>query len=208
MKKLAVIFLVVIATGSTLLFSITSSEKHKTNGSSPSCFLPGNSLFHSGDIIFRDGRGAISSLFRNCSLNDPCYSHAGIIHEERGQFYVFHVIGGEGNEGIMRKDKIVDFCRSEQAYSFAVYRTDQDNYKIDSLAKKYYDNHLRFDPQFDLNSDDKMYCTELIFKILQQVTGENNFLPLTTFAGVSYCACDNIYLSPHLKKIYTHIYTH
>jgi hypothetical protein len=48
-----------------------------------------------------------------------------------------------------------------------------------------------------------MYCTELVYKILKKVSGKDNFLPLTNFSGVLYESCDNIYLSPHVVKIYT-----
>jgi hypothetical protein len=205
MKRFAVLLSVVIAAATTLLFSFSFTRPVHLKISTPRFSIPYQQL-RSGDIIFRDGRGAVSSLFRNFSKTDPRYSHAGIIHREDNQAYVYHVIGGEGNEGLMRKEKLADFCSNLQAYSFAVYRTDLDGKIIDSVAGNFFRNHLSFDAHFDLNSDDKMYCTELVYKILRQVSSDNNFLPLTTIAGVVYCACDNIYTSPHLTNIYSHAY--
>ena len=178
-------------------------QTNKSNGKIKTPLIP-DSLFRSGDIIFRDGRGVISSAFRKLSLTDPRYSHAGIIHKENGSVFVYHMLGGErGLNNKMRKDLLSYFCNPIQSNSFAVYRMDQNGKKIDSLAAYYFSKNLEFDTAFSLATDDKMYCTELIYKILIKVSGKDNFLPLTTFSGVKYEACDNIYLSLHSKKIYS-----
>jgi hypothetical protein len=165
-----------------------------------------DSLFHNGDIIFRDGRGVISTIFRNMSLTDQSFSHGGIIHIEGTQCYVYHVIGGEGRNSVMRKEKIENFCNRNEAASFAIFRTDLDGKKIDSAAGIYYNKRILFDDKFDLHTDDKMYCTELIYKIFTRLSANNNFIPLTTVNNVSYCSCDNIFLSPHLNRIYSYNY--
>jgi hypothetical protein len=195
--------------GTCFLFSYSTIREHETktninSTSNPLRISYPDSLFHSGDLIFRDGRGIISSTFRKLSLTDPKYSHAGIIHRENGKIFVYHMIGGEENKtNKMRKDLLSDFCCPIQSNAFGVYRTDQNENEIDSLAGYYFSNHLEFDTHFDLTTDDKMYCTELIYKILKKVSGQDNFLPLSVLSGVNYEACDNIYLSSHSKKIYS-----
>ncbi len=163
-----------------------------------------DSMFRTGDLIFRDGRGFISAAFRKLSLSDPRYSHAGIIHIEKGKLFVFHLLGGEANKNNkMRKELLSNFCSPIQSNSFAVYRTDQNGKSIDSLAEYFFRKKVEFDSEFNLETDNKMYCTELLYKILKRVSGQDNFLPLTTLSGVKYEACDNIYLSHHSKKIYS-----
>jgi len=163
-----------------------------------------DSLFLPGDIIFREGRGIISDAFRQMSLNDKKYSHAGIIHGYNNQLYVFHTIGGEENKDRkMRMDLLSDFISPLQSNAFAVYRTDLDNMKIDSIASTFYGNEVKFDAEFDLGTLDKLYCTEMVYRILTHVSGNDNYLPLTELSGVKYVSCDNIYLSPHLKNIFT-----
>ena len=194
--------------GASMMFSFKSKNEVilqtiKPSGKIKTPFIP-VTLFHSGDIIFRDGRGVISSAFRRLSLTDPRYSHAGIIHKENGVVYVYHILGGERNpNNKMRKDLLSYFCSPLQSNSFAVYRMDQNGKKIDSLAAYYFLKKLEFDTGFNLATDNKMYCTELIYKILIMVSGQDNFLPLTTISGLKYEACDNIYLSSHSKKIYS-----
>lgn len=165
-----------------------------------------DSLFRSGDIIFRDGRGFLSMAFRKMSLISPEYSHAGIIHREGEKVFVYHVIGGEGNQtNLMRKEPLNNFCSPQESNSFGVYRSDLNGKQIDSLAGYYFSKRLNFDTKFDLSSDDKMYCTELVYRILINISGKNNFIPLTTLSGVDYVACDNIFLSPHMTKVFSSI---
>ena len=192
------------------MFSFSSVNKNQVNGQHGNPTLKfrttsiPDSLFRSGDLIFRDGRGFISAAFRRLSLTDPRYSHAGIIHREKGKIFVYHIIGGEGNyTNRMRKDLLSNFCSPLQSNAFAVYRTDQNGNSIDSLTEYYFSKKIEFDTGFSLATDDKMYCTELLYKILTKVSGQDNFLPLTALSGVKYESCDNIYLSPHSKKIYS-----
>jgi len=208
MKKFPDLFLMILILASSFMISFSTKEKNIIENKNKSENVKFNnknipdSLFHSGDLIFRDGRGFISSAFRKLSLTDPHYSHAGIIHRENGKIFVYHLIGGEGQQNKMRKDLLENFCSSLQANSFAIYRSDQNGEQIDSLAKYFFSKEIEFDSGFSLMTNDKMYCTELLYKILVKVSGQDNFLSLTTLSGIKYVSCDNIYLSPHMKKIY------
>ena len=167
-------------------------------------FVISDSLFHTGDLIFRDGRGVISSAFRRFSLNSPLYSHAGIIHRENGKIFVYHIIGGEPKPfGNMKKETLNNFIDPLQANAFAVYRFNIRPEIIDSFAIDYYSKNIEFDKKFDLKSDDKLYCTEMVYKILLKASGDKNLIPLSQISGLEYIACDNIYLSPHSKLIYS-----
>ncbi len=214
MKKYPDIFLMVLLVGASMFFSFSTKNRIDSNVVLNKSALKINNpvipdtLFRSGDLIFRDGRGFISSVFRRLSLIDPRYSHAGIIHKEDGKLYVFHIIGGEGSKNNqMRKDPFADFCSPLQSNAIAVYRTDLNGKRIDALAEYYFSKKIEFDTDFNLETDDKMYCTELIYHILKKVSGQNNFLPLSTISGIKYASCDNIYLSIHSKKIFSIAYT-
>jgi hypothetical protein len=193
--------------GSTLLFSFSPVSHSASVAGERKHFqfkIP-DSLFHSGDLIFRDGKGFISKAFRKLSLTDPHYSHAGIIHRESNNLFVYHIIGGEGKlNSKMRKEKLADFCSSSLSDGFAVFRTDLKGAAIDSLAGYYYSKKISFDTDFNLDTDDKMYCTELLYKVLEKVSGRNNFITLTHLSGFTYVACDNIYMSLHNKNIYSY----
>jgi hypothetical protein len=171
---------------------------------------PEISLLKSGDLIFRHGRGAISKALMLFSRHEAKYSHAGIISMENNKAYVYHAIGGEENRSNkLRKDPIEVFCNPNDIYSFGIYRLDLDTNqlrKVDSLANNYYKHGLEFDTRFDIQSDDKMYCSEFVYKTIIQATGDKNYLPLSASSGISYVACDDLYLNVHCRNLYSYSY--
>jgi hypothetical protein len=200
MKK-GLILLLFFATSAFIFYAF---KRHDLSDKNFSRVIIPDSLFRSGDIVFRDGRGFLSNAFKKMCLTDRSYSHAGIIHIQDKCTYVLHVIGDRENKSReMRKDMLSDFCSGKISNGYAVYRSDLPGAKIDSIAVVYYNSRLQFDDKFDLSDDDKMYCTELVSKVLCTVSGNKNYLPLTEVAGIKYIACDNIYLSPHLHKLFS-----
>lgn len=171
---------------------------------------PDHLILQTGDLIFRHGRGAISNALKQFSRRETKYSHAGIISIESDQVFVYHAIGGEENRSNkLRKDPIELFCSPKQAHEFGIYRLDLDTQlfcKMDSLAKSCYQQGLEFDPKFNMNTDDKMYCSEFVYKVIAKTTGIENYLPLSMCSGVSYVACDDLYYNAHCLLIYSYHY--
>jgi hypothetical protein len=206
MKKIPDLFLMTVLITAICFFSFNTARKEQPRQLiNKSAIIP-DSLIHSGQLIFRDGRGIISGVFKKLSLRDHKYSHAGIIHLENGKAYVYHMLGGEGGKNnYMRKELLQSFCSPQESNSFAVYQADVNNLLIDSIATAYFKRKITFDEAFDLSSDDKMYCTELIWKILQTISGKDKFLSLTELSGVKYISCDDIYMSGHCKIIFSQL---
>lgn len=179
--------------------------QHKWSHAKPDC-----STLHSGDLIFRHGRGAISNMLMAFSTHEAKYSHAGIVSVENNKVFVYHAIGGEENvSNKLRKDPIEVFCNPNDVHSFGIYRLDLNEkqlLQVDSIAESYYKDGLEFDTKFDLKTDDKMYCSEFVYKIILRVTRNENYLSLTTVSGMNYVACDNLYLNAHSRFIYSYTY--
>ena len=163
----------------------------------------------SGDIIFRLGHGFISEALRTLSQRDQHYSHAGIISVENGMPYVYHLIGGESEASTIRREKLEDFCKPENAKSFAVYRILSDDLQrniIDSLNHYYYHCTLPFDNRFDMNTDSAMYCTEYVYKVISQANDHNILITSSVLSGFRYISCDDIYLNSSVQKIFEYQY--
>ena len=171
---------------------------------------PNLSQLRYGDLIFRHGRGIISNVLITFGRSEKKYSHAGIVSVENGNVFVYHAIGGEENiSNKLRKDPLADFCNPADAHAFGVYRTGLDDSQINSvmiLASTYYKNGLQFDTKFDLSTDDKMYCTEFVYKIFKQALGNENYISLSTINGKQYIACDDLYCNAHCREIYHYQY--
>jgi hypothetical protein len=97
------------------------------------------------------------------------FSHVGIICFENGVPFVIHAVPGENGEGpdFIKKDKITDFLDSRKVSRYAVLRARfpaEQNGIAARNALQYYLEKRTFDDQYDLNTDDKLYCTELVIK--------------------------------------------
>ncbi|MEO8088439.1 MAG: YiiX/YebB-like N1pC/P60 family cysteine hydrolase [Bacteroidota bacterium] len=171
---------------------------------------PGISLLKTGDLIFRHGRGFISNALMSLGQREKKYSHSGIVSIENGKVFVYHAIGGEENlSNKLRKDPLSVFCEPKDVHAFGIYRTDLNEKQIHavmSLVSTYFQTRLEFDPKFDLATDDKMYCTEFVYKVFERALGKQNYISLSTFTGKQYIACDDLYCNSHCQPIYSYQY--
>jgi len=129
-----------------------------------------------GDIIFRRGR-SIESYAVLLADKRKEYSHVGIIWIENRKPFVIHAVPDENTTEVeyIKKETIEIFLSKEKASKFAIYRSglsEETNEKAAKIALQYYNNHYVFDGQYDLNTDSKLYCTELIIKAFGQVDSQ------------------------------------
>jgi hypothetical protein len=161
-------------------------------------------LLHTGDVALRMGMGADSYLLSQLNHRDKRYSHCGIVVIEGGKPYIYHCIGGEDNpDERMRRDAAPRFFSSTNNTAIAIARFDnngdQTNKLINALLQYYHKRPL-FDMKFDLASDDKLYCSELVYKCLRKARPD---MPLTLTQGITgrYVAPDNLYTNDHASFV-------
>lgn len=158
-----------------------------------------------GDLILRTGNDFTSLSLRLFSRKDKTYSHAGIASVEDGKVYVYHAIGGEDNPNEkLRKDRFEVFCNPRTNLGFGIYRYDFSaliHQRLDSIIKKYYQEEIPFDMQFDLKTDDRMYCAEFVYKSVIRASRDTNYLPVSHLHQFAYVATDNLFLNIHAKEI-------
>ena len=212
MKTFRIIF---IAGAVILLFfkheySLSENSKPKNYFKNP---FPDESIknnFESGDIILRSGKGFISDVFRQFSLNDKKYSHAGIISVKQNKVFVYHILGGEAKQPTqMRKELLDSFCSATENNSFAIYRYDLTNTEKENMLNNlnsFSQKKIIFDSHFDLATDSAMYCTELVYKMVESATTKKNYLPVTVIDGNKFIAPDNLYINAHARLIYSYAY--
>jgi hypothetical protein len=123
---------------------------------------------------------------------------------------VYHSIGGEENvSNKLRKDLLEDFCNPSTVHSFGIYRLDltqQQLLELDSIVRSAYNSGLEFDTKFDFSTDDKMYCSEFVYKTIMKVVRQRNYLPVSAVSEIKYVSCDDLYMNPHSSYIYSYNY--
>ena len=157
---------------------------------------------HSGDVILRDSKGLIGTFFRNLSQTEKKYSHAGFIRIRGGKIWVCHYIDQDNGKGL-KLEELKDFVDRGKCNAFAVYRFDinqQEEKNLDNIINASITHPLPFDSDFDLKTDNSLYCTEWIAKSLFK--SSNISIPATKIAGLEYFAPDNLYINTACKQIY------
>ncbi|HVB04564.1 MAG TPA: hypothetical protein VNE41_12695 [Chitinophagaceae bacterium] len=186
------------------------SEKRLEDRYNDSLIIQASWLVRDGDLVMRTGNDFISLTLRQFSLQDKTYSHSGLVQIDGGRIRVFNAIGGEDNPNqTLRRDSFGYFCDPAYNFGFAVYRYNLNRVqlkRLDSIENRYYDERVKFNMSFDLKTDNRLYCTEFVYKSLLKATGDSGYIPLTHINHMTYVAPDNLYLNPHAHLIYRAVF--
>ena len=125
------------------------------------------SIVRDGDVICRLGDRLWSLYFKDVSPADKRYSHMGIIRINNGVITVIHAEGDTGHgRDFVNEVPLEDFIKTARA--IGVYRIkDTDGKELSNLALEYLG--IPFDWQFNMFDDSKLYCTELLYVLLQRI---------------------------------------
>lgn len=147
----------------------------------------GQALLKEGDLVVRLNQDPNSQFIKNFNRLDKNYSHAGIVLFENGYPFIYHIVNGDENPGEkLRKDSLSHFGDPRKNLAFGIYRykiSVPEIKKIKNLIHNWFKKGAQFDPEFNLGSDDKMYCSEMIMKAL--ANGTNNRILIETSALTS-----------------------
>lgn len=162
-------------------------------------------LVKSGDIIVRNSNDEISDVARSFNRKDKSYSHCGIILIEKGRVVVYHALGGDYNpsQKLMRQS-LEDFCNVRDVDKIALFRyklNDKELKKLDSIINLQYKAGLPFDLFFNFTTDDKMYCSEFVFKTLNAARSGTLSYLLHQNEQPLYVSIDDLYLNKEAKKV-------
>lgn len=139
-----------------------------------SCF----ESFQEGDIILRKGDSWLSGFIARALPNPYKISHGGILMKSEGKWLVIHTISGQiSNIDGIRSEPLERFL--EKASGAVVLllspRFDVDRKELTARAKYYLQQKTPFDMDYDLNTHDKLYCTELIRAVYLDAGAEDIF---------------------------------
>lgn len=168
-------FLICIGLICTLLL-IPSFFSINTN----SIEIPKGLKLKNGDLILRCGKSTESYAVILADSNTE-FSHIGIISIQNNTPYVIHAVPHKNH--FIKKDKLTTFLSPKNASKYAVYRTkntDEILKKVAFEAESFYTNKCTFDNDYNLKTNSKLYCTELVLKAFQN-TGINLNLKVKEF---------------------------
>ena len=182
-----------------------------------------------GDLVVRCGNDFTSESLRDFSQQEKLYSHSGIALMHNGEMLIYSNMAGDINPNeVMRRDNVDSFLTPANNVVAGVYRYDfskEEVEKLKTIVVSHYVNKLQFDMNFDLSSDNKMYCAEMIAKSVQQATANRILIPKSevnddlrqkylkialdkkiipsakSVEQREYWSIDNLYLNPHCHEV-------
>lgn len=189
-----------------LALACTPSSAHKKAEAANQLMIADvKKYIKSGDIIFRNGKDEVSRAARGFNSIDTTYSHCGIIWIENDSIVVYHALGGDYNPGNkLRRDELDIFCSPAEADKFGIYRyplTTAQNDSLHTIVNDYYLQGLPFDMYFNFLTDDKMYCSEFVFKSLNKVMKGKLSTVITARKWPYGVSPDDIFLYPDSRLI-------
>jgi len=158
-----------------------------------------------GDLVLRTGTDAVSEMFRKVNTHDKTYSHAGLVFMENGIPVVYNFMGSaEHPHAPMRRDSLNSFIDPYNNSGFAVYRfklSAKEKEKLHDISIRYFKEGRRFDPNFNLETDSLLYCTEYIYKALNEASGKKDYFPFTEMGDFKFIAIDDLYFHKKDMKL-------
>lgn len=155
-------------------------------------------------LIVRLGDGYFSNIFRRVSSEEKRFSHSGIIHRVGERYKVYHIEANElTGKGIVRDELLESFINHSKEWAiYTINAPDSIKVEIVRQASIFYESKIPFDLDFELTSDDKLYCSELVAKSINNAYGEELITPGRHIAGRLFFGLDDIYMHRLFHCIY------
>jgi hypothetical protein len=159
------------------------------------------SLLKQGNIVLRSGLGADSYMLSQMNRRDKTYSHCGIVLMENGYPFVYHCIGGEDvPDARLRKDSAKVFFTPLHNDGIAIVQYNFNDKNVTDLMRvvtRFYQARPKFDLKFDLATDDALYCSEFVYKALNEAKNDTAYILPSKALGRAFVGIDDLFLNEH-----------
>ena len=168
LNKKQLIFFEIVSIAVVLIFLFNSPiEKTDIN----------KKLLKNGDLILRKGKSPESFVVYTADKSAD-FSHIGMVVSEANKLFVVHAVPHKNK--VLKKETIEQFLSKKNASKYAIYRANFSEKELQNVTQnviEFYNNGVAFDNQYNLKTDDKMYCTELILKAFSKAHLNLNIKP-------------------------------
>jgi Permuted papain-like amidase enzyme, YaeF/YiiX, C92 family len=168
--------------GDKIVIGATANQQKKSDTIILQMIKENKSKIKDGDLIERTDDDFVSETLREMCQRDKTFSHCGLAFIEDGEIVIYNNMAGEENKTeAMVREPYDSFVSPHHKIGFGIFRynfTPAELQQLHHIVKTNFAIGLPFDKAFDLKSDDKMYCAEMIYKSVQQAT--NNRIKMST----------------------------
>lgn len=158
-----------------------------------------------GDLIVRRGNDFTSETLRQLNRRNTDYSHCGIVSIENDTAWVYHALGGDFNpDQKLLRESVWLFCHPAGNKGFGLYRFDlptPDLTKVVQSAQAKFQHGITFDMDFQLDTDEKQYCAEFVYKCYQLAPNLAPAFSLSRLGDKIFIGVDDLFLHPLCRPI-------
>ncbi len=159
---------------------------------------------HTGDLITRTGNDFTSESLRSLNQRNQTYSHCGIASIENDTVFVYHALGGEWNpDQKIRRDPLIYFADPYSNRGFGIFHFNApDSFAINlqHVVQDLFRHGVMFDMDFDLKTDNRMYCAEFVYKSIEKASSSRIIFPHSHIKDFEFVGVDDIFLHPLCSK--------
>jgi len=121
-----------------------------------------------GDLVFCVGHSAKSAAVRFLSSDQSTFSHVGFVMKTSDNSGLMCHMSAD--DKCITRESLESYIAKSNVTSLAFYRlsTYVDEERLIALLDSMLSQKVAFDEDFNFSSDDKIYCTELIVKVLRK----------------------------------------
>lgn len=162
-------------------------------------------MIRSGDLVVRTGNDFTSESLRGLNQRNQDFSHCGIASIEHDSLFIYHSLGGEWNpDQKIRRDPFEIFAEPYSNRGIGLFRYrigEEEIMNLISTVSRHYREGVMFDMQFDLASNDRMYCAEFVCKSYQTGTGGKLRFDTSHIGKFAFYGVDDLFLHPLCKEL-------
>lgn len=130
------------------------------------------SIVETGDLVFSIGESIKSDVVRFLGKDPDCkYSHIGIIVKKDNDYRIIHMSSDLGH---IASQSLSEFIKTADSSGLGIYRIEKsiDKIRLTEIIDSLLIREKKFDDDFNLEDDEKYYCTEFIYKIFRDMKSE------------------------------------
>ena len=161
-------------------------------------------MIRDGDMITRTGNDFTSESLRSLNQRDKTFSHCGIASIEHDSIFIYHALGGDFNpDQKIRRDPIEFFADPYTNKGIGMFRfeiADSIKKQFASTARELFRQEIMFDMDFDLKTDDRMYCAEFVYKCFVKASNGTLSFNHSHIKQFEFIGVDDLFLQPLCKK--------
>jgi hypothetical protein len=185
MKLLSTALLISCLCGVIYLWGWSACEKQANAELTESKILKSLPECHNGDLVFRRTESFTSRVVLACDP-EAVFSHVGMVYKTHNQVFVIHAVPGghsSRNKQPLKCEPLESFLKDDLAIDYRICHIRPEHQMAANAAAEhaytFFARGYLFDHDFDLATEQALYCTELVWKAYRkaglELLGEADF---------------------------------